>query len=106
MPLLQILIGQPEGAVVAHEAAGVGGGWDFGEAIAGEADLVEAGEEAAEGIFLKVEVAHVDDEDFVFHEVEVMIEALACEIGLVGVPADAGVLVVGDLDDTFDIREE
>lgn len=104
--LQEVLVGEPEGAVVFHDAEGIGAWWDFGEAVAVELDFVEAGEEFAEWVFVQEEITHVDGDDFGFHEIEVVVEALSLQIGLIGVPADADVFVSGDVHDGFDVGKK
>lgn len=100
------MVGEEERAVVLHDAEGVGAGADFGEAIAGVMDIVEVIEQLAEGVIGEAEVAHVYAEDLVFEEVKIVLEALAVEVAVVGVPADADVRVVGDVHDGADMWRE
>jgi 3-methyl-2-oxobutanoate hydroxymethyltransferase len=63
-------------------------------------------QELAERIVLEKQIAHVDRVDLRFNEVEVVVETVAGEVGIVRIPADPDVGVVGHVDDPADVGEE
>src|SRR5207237_8281048 len=79
---------------------------DFAQTIAGKPALCQTIQQSPEWIFLEIEVAHMDRKNLVFHHIEIRIEPLALEVGLIAVPADADHLMICDVHDPLDIREQ
>src|SRR5207249_1226089 len=105
-PSQQILIRQKQSAKVFHHAHRVVALGNFRKAKTGEPDFVQPRQQFAEWIFVEIQVAHVDGKDFVLHQVEIVVEALADEVGLVRIPAHTDVAVTGGVHDGFDVRQQ
>src|SRR6266545_8067996 len=102
----QILIHQKQPAKIVHHPHRVFAFRNFSQEKSVETNLVQSRKQSAERIFLQIQVAHVDGGDFVFHQVEIVVETLAGEIGLIRVPADPDIPVIGRVHDGFDVRQQ
>src|ERR1035441_7493993 len=104
--LKQALGGEPKGAVLLHHAGRVGAGWNLGEAETLEVDLVQTREQLAIRVFLLIQVRHVNGEDLILEQIEIVIPALARQVGSIGIPARAHARMVSHVEYLLDVRRE
>src|SRR5437867_12999916 len=89
----QILVGKPKGTEIFQDPHRVAALGNFSQTIPAETGLIESGQQLPERIFIQREIAHVHRENLVLQKIEIVVETLAVEIGLIGVPTDTDVLV-------------
>ena len=75
------------------------------QAKAGELNFVEPPEQFPEWVIFEEQIAQVDREDFVLHEIEILVEAVAVQVRVVGVPAGSDARMIRGVEDGADVRQ-